>query len=113
LFLEVDAQTGEILSVLRNLSTQVPYIRDKRDDLYIRLIAWDEILAEWEKAQMKPHPDNPALLRRTYQFLAPRFMMVKEWVLMTKLKQQEGPQTFSHLGAGGPKGQKSGQIMRW
>jgi hypothetical protein len=99
--------------VLRNLATQVPYIRDKRDDLYIRLIAWDEILAEWDKAQMKQHSDNPALLRRTYQFLAPRFMMVKEWVLMTKLKQPAPAETFSHLGAVGGKTQKSGQAMRW
>jgi hypothetical protein len=112
LFLEVDAQTGEILSVLRNLASQIPYIRDKRDELYVRLMAWDDILGEWERAQMKVHPDNPNLLRRTYHFLAPRFMMVKEWVLMTKLKQNDLSQAFSHLG-GGSGMQKQGQVMRW
>jgi hypothetical protein len=63
---------------------------------------------------MKVHSDNPDLLRRTYQFLAPRFMMVKEWVLMTKLKAPDtGGDGFSQLGSVSLKPPKSGGVMRW
>ncbi len=99
MFLEIDAQTGEILSVLRNLNSQIAYIRDKRDELYVKLSAWDDILAQWDNVVMKVIPGNPELLRRTYHFLAPRYMMVKEWVLMTKL-----------IGA---EQKKLGHVMRW
>jgi hypothetical protein len=113
LFLEVDAQTGEILSVLRNLNSQIPYIRDMRDEIHAKLMAWDEILVEWDKAEMKISPEKPDMLRRAYQFLAPRYMLVKEWVLMTKL-QQEGEGGFSHIGAGGEgKPKKPIHVMRW
>jgi len=115
LFLEVDAQTGEILSVLRNLQAQIGYIRDKRDDLFARLMAWDDILAQWAHAQLKVSPENPELLRRTYQFLAPRFMMVKEWVLMSKLidPQNAKMKAVSQMGNADGKPKKSFQAMRW
>lgn len=114
LFQQVDAQTGEILSVLKNLASQIPYIRDVRDDLHIRLMAWDDLLDRWTEAEIKQNRDNPNLLRDTYKFLAPRFMMVKEWVLMTKL--QEGASTMkgvSQLGGkeGPPK--SFGKQMKW
>lgn len=112
MFLEVDAQTGEILSVLKNLSTQIPYIRDKRDDLHIRLMAWDDILDRWQQAEMKISQQNPVLLRDTYKFLAPRFMMVKEWVLMSKLQDGGSLKAFSQVGAGSA-AKKIGGQMRW
>lgn len=112
LFLETDAQTGEILSVLRNLNSQIAYIRDKRDEIYAKLMAWDEVLAEWDKAEMKIGPDKPELLRRAYQFLAPRYMLVKDWVLMTKL-QADGKDGFSHLGDADKKSKKPMHVMRW
>ena len=111
MFNEVDAQTGEILSVLKNLSTQVAYIRDKRDELHIRLMVWDEILDRWQMAQMKTSQDNLTLLRDTYKFLAPRFMAVKEWVLMSKLQESAALKGMSQVG--GEKGKKIGGQMRW
>ena len=110
MFMEVDAQTGEILAVLKNLSTQIPYIRDKRDDLHIRLMAWDDILDRWQQTEVKASQQNLTLIRDTYKFLAPRFMVVKEWVLMTKL-QEGGVKGVSQVG-GGP-GKKIGGQMRW
>jgi hypothetical protein len=112
-FLEVDAQTGEILSVLRNLDSQVAYIRDKRDDIHAKLMAWDDILADWDKAEIKMSPDKPDLLRATYQFLAPRFMAVDKWILMTKLQDGDGMNAVSQLGAGDKKPKKPINVMRW
>jgi hypothetical protein len=111
MFLEIDAQTGEILSVLKNLSTQIPYIRDKRDDLHIRLMAWEELLDRWSQAQVKMSQANLVLLRDTYKFLAPRFMVVKEWILMSKL-QEGGVKGVSQVGHG-PPAKKIGGQMRW
>lgn len=109
-FLEVDAQTGEILSVLRNLNSQIEYIRDKRDELHARLMAWDDTLIEWDKAQIKMGEDKPELFRRTYHFLAPRYMMVNEWVLMTK--PRPAGEATSLLGKDG-KPKKPVHVMRW
>jgi len=111
LFMEVDAQTGEILAVLKNLSTQIPYIRDKRDDLHIRLMAWDDILDRWQQTEVKASQQNLTLIRDTYKFLAPRFMVVKEWVLMTKL--QDGAKGVSQVGGAAAQGKKIGGQMRW
>ena len=112
-FLEVDAQTGEILSVLRNLESQIAYIRDKRDDIHAKLMAWDELLEEWDKVEIKMSPDKPELLRRTYQFLAPRFMAVKDWVLMSKLQGSDGTSGVSQLGGTDKKPKKPVHMMRW
>jgi hypothetical protein len=113
LFLEVDAQTGEILSVLRNLSSQIAYIRDKRDELHIKLMAWDDILALWDATVMKPSPEHSELLRQTYQFLAPRYMRVKEWVLMTQLQRNDPDKEVSLMGGGPAKPKKPINVMRW
>ena len=112
LFLEVDAQTGEILSVLKNLSTQIPYIRDKRDELHIRLMAWDDLLDRWQDAEIQIDRNNPNLLRDTYKFLAPRFMLVKEWVLMSKLHEVTAAMGVSQMGKTQP-AKKFGTQMKW
>lgn len=83
-FEEVDAQTGEILAVLKNMTGQINYIRDKRDELSQRLLGWDEILKEWRGVSVIKSSDKPELFRALYQFLAPRFMQVNEWALMTR-----------------------------
>ncbi|MCC9626001.1 hypothetical protein LPB41_30395 [Thalassospira sp. MA62] len=85
-FDEVDANTGEIMSVLRNFSSMRQYIRDKRDDLYRRLRAWQPLIEQWEELTPERDPKSIKLVRETYQFLAPRFMKVKQWLLMTKMQ---------------------------
>lgn len=111
MFLEIDAQTGEILSVLKNLNSQIPYIRDKRDDIHVRLMAWDELLDRWDQAETKIDRNNPNLLRDTYKFLAPRFMLVKEWVLMSKL-HETSIKAVSQMGDP-MKVKKFGAEMKW
>jgi hypothetical protein len=111
-FLEVDAQTGEVLSVLRNLKSGIDYIRERRDELHAKLMVWDDLLAEWDRAAVKASPEKPDMLRRAYHFLAPRFMLVKEWVLMSKLRGSEGREGLSQIGdAARPTPPKN--VMRW
>ncbi len=103
-FLELDAQTGEIIAVLKNLENQVLFIRDRRDDLHVRLMAWDDILQEWRKVEVAMSYHIVKQLAQIYQFLAPRFMKVDEWVMLTKL--QDKRQSMDEL-------QKKRKVLVW
>jgi hypothetical protein len=78
-FDEVDAQTGEVLAALGNIESQQAFIRSNRDWLYRGRRAWDPILKEWDYAGARMDEAMWLLIGRTYQFLAPRYMPVKEW----------------------------------
>ena len=78
-FLEMDGCTSEVLQVLRDLDGWRCTVRRHRDWLYSSLRAWEGILVAWEGGGMAWSLDTWALLRRTYRFLAPRFMPVHEW----------------------------------
>ena len=75
-FVDVDAQTGEIMAVLRNIGAQIKYIRTNRDNLYKRFWAWKELVDSWE-------------------FLAQRFLPENEWELFTKAQENAQNQSES------------------
>lgn len=83
-FDQVDAQTGEILAMLKNIENQVEYIRGVRDELFRRLVPWEDMIPIWKGIFVSRSEENVARIRDLYQFLAPRFMQVNEWVLVTK-----------------------------
>jgi hypothetical protein len=83
-FNELDAHTGEVIAVLRNMDAQRAFIRSNRDWLYRSQRAWQPILEAWENVGLQMDPATVALVGRTYQFLAPRFMPVTEWTSMTR-----------------------------
>jgi hypothetical protein len=78
-FDELDAQTGEVMSALRNADSQRAFIRSNRDWLYRSLRAWEPILCEWDAMG-----DVRGTFIHTYRFLAPRFMSVTEWISQTQ-----------------------------
>lgn len=78
-----DAQTGEILMVLKNIDMQISFIRETRDDLHRRFMAWSGILKTWEKVEPGSEPYGfSEMLRELNRFLAPRYMSIQEWVLI-------------------------------
>ena len=83
-----DAQTGEIMTVLSKLDTQRDYVRDLRDELYVRFEAWQEIIDQWHGVDaLDPQDFNIGnALRDLYRFLAQRYMEADEWILMTSPK---------------------------
>ena len=89
-FEQIDAQTGEIIALLKNIDSQVRFIREQRNDLHHRLLAWDEMFESWDKVKIEDSEANVRLLRETYRFLAPRFMPVDEWSLRSKLQTAGG-----------------------
>lgn len=112
MFEEIDAQTGEIMAVLKNVEAQVAYAREMRDALYIRLLAWNEILAEWRYVEVRRTEDKPDVMRRIYQFLAPRFMQTNQWVLLTKPMTAEDMKKLSARQKQALN-YKSGITMKW
>jgi hypothetical protein len=91
-FDEVDAQTGEVLSALRNAGRQQSFIRSNRDFLYRCQRAWEPILKEWDHAGTSLDDWTWNLIGRTYQFLAPRYMPVTEWQAFNSLHQSRAAQ---------------------
>ena len=83
-FEQQDAQTGEVMAMLRHLDSHRGFIRSNRDWLYRCHMAWEPTLAAWATEAKSPSPDMRPLLLRTYQFLAPRFMPVTEWLKTNK-----------------------------
>ncbi len=95
----IDAQTGEVMAMLKNISNQLEYIHKTRNDLYRRLHPWEEHIRKWKTVYMVRSEGNIVRIREIYQFLAPRFMKVNDWVLMTKL--------------GTDKSKRLGGVLRW
>lgn len=89
-FDEIDAQTGEIIGVLKNLEAQKAYIRESRDEIYKRLMAWEDLLASWRKEPVGKSKVMIDLIRETYRFMAPRFMRADEWKLSAHLHDKTG-----------------------
>jgi plasmid stabilization system protein ParE len=100
-FDQVDAQTGEILAMLKNIDNQIDYIREVRDELYRRLLPWEDIIPVWKTLFVVKSEENILRIRDLYQFLAPRFMQVNEWVLVTKRGFEQA------------KKKPIGGVMRW
>lgn len=95
LFDQADAQTGEIMAALRNIDCQKSFIQDMRDQLHIRLLAWQPILEKWHNQPARRSSYAESLLDETYRFLAPRYMPVDQWVMMTQLGPGGAPQAAS------------------
>ncbi len=77
-FDDVEAQTDEIAVLLATISAQRTFIRANRDWLYRSQRTWDPLLTAWQD-RLEGVGTDAALLARTYQFLAQRFMPTKEW----------------------------------
>lgn len=98
-FTEVDAQTSEVISMLRNVEGQRVFIRSNRDWLHRTRLAWESILRQWRPPPQQLDDMSWGLITRTYQFLAPRFMPVQEWQLLNTTR--------------GAKPRKAENVMQW
>lgn len=78
-FHELDACTADVMEVLRDVDGWTGAVRIHRDWLYSSLRAWEDILTAWEGGGNVWSQNTWNLLRRTYRFLAPRFMPVQDW----------------------------------
>jgi hypothetical protein len=81
----VDAQLIDIEALFGDFDDAETRIRDARNDLYRRMSAWDDIIEYWGGIDPR-QPDMFNLVERArelYRFLAPRYMPIDEWVLIS------------------------------
>jgi hypothetical protein len=81
IFDQLDAQCGEIISLLRNLDRQIAFIRESRDDLHQRMMIWDEILDKWLGVPLERSTENEQIMKELYRFLARHFIIERPWQL--------------------------------
>ncbi|WP_145749917.1 hypothetical protein [Nitrospirillum amazonense] len=79
IFGQLDAQTSEIMAVLKSYDSQVAFIRRMRDELHTRLMLWDDMIYAWDGEPLERGPELEARLKKTYQFLAQHFLVTKVW----------------------------------
>jgi hypothetical protein len=89
-FEEIDAQTGEIIAALRNIESQLAYIRSSRDSLYRSQRAWAPLLAEWASIGLAADEALWSAIGRAYQFLARRYLPASEWPTVNSLRAGGG-----------------------
>ena len=92
-FDDVEAQTGEIGSLLRNVDNQRSFIRSNRDWLYRTQRAWEPVLDKWSRAVDMPEEEMGALLAVTYQFLAQRCLPGTTWQRARQPRRTEAAST--------------------
>ncbi|MBS0559389.1 MAG: hypothetical protein JSR21_04980 [Proteobacteria bacterium] len=90
-FGDLDAQTTDVIAALRDSESLRTFIRSNRDWLYRSQRAWAPLLIEWDDVDTAQEEGLGGLLTRTYQFLAPRFMPVTEWLMATRQRRKPVP----------------------
>ncbi len=81
----VDAQTCEIMTVLRSFDIHIDYIREARDDLHRRFMDWDDVIEPWQSETGAERSDEvEQLIKQTYQRLAQKFPQTQEWARVNR-----------------------------
>ncbi|WP_025898684.1 hypothetical protein [Sneathiella glossodoripedis] len=80
-FDELDAQTCEVLTILKNFDPTIEYIRKTRDDLHQRFMIWDDMIKGWKNLGPEENTEVEKQLKKTYRFLAQNFMQGQSWRL--------------------------------
>jgi len=79
IFDQVDAQSGEILALMKNLDSQIAFTRRMRDELHMKVMDWDEQIEKWENIEIERSNANENMVKATYRFLAQRYLKTNVW----------------------------------
>ncbi len=90
-FADIDAQTGEVVAVLRQAAAQTAFIRSRRDELYMAYRGWKDLLEKWKACPARSLDECWVLIEETYRFLTPRFMAYHEWKRTTEQRPMVRP----------------------
>jgi len=77
-FHRIDAATAEILAVLLGVDDHVQQIRKARDDVHVRLLRWDEMIATWTKLDPVRGSETETALDELYRFAARHYLVQTE-----------------------------------
>ncbi|HYE00061.1 MAG TPA: hypothetical protein VEH84_11810 [Alphaproteobacteria bacterium] len=82
----IDAQTGEILMLLKNPDGGTKFVRDKRDELHTKLMAWEEIIQGWAEMPLERSMELEHLIQKTFRFLVERYLETNDWPDPNKIR---------------------------
>ncbi|HEV8025904.1 MAG TPA: hypothetical protein VGP50_00665 [Stellaceae bacterium] len=77
-FDRLDAATSEILTVLLGIDDHVQQIRRARDDVHMRLMPWDDVIAIWTALDPVRGTETEAALDEFYRFAARHYLVQTE-----------------------------------
>jgi len=80
IFDQVDAQTGEILTVLKSYDKQINFIREMRDELHKKIMIWDEVIDAWDIDLSTRSKGIREAVQSTYRFVAYNFPQAQDWL---------------------------------
>ena len=80
LFDQVDAQTAEIVGVLKSYDAMVKFVREMRDALHQRLVVWEDIIPVWEIDLRHRNETIREAVRATYRFVSFNFPQTHDWL---------------------------------
>jgi len=78
-FIEVDAQTGDLLTLLRNPSGQIRFIRDARDEIHSSLMPWADVFARWKDQEVAMNHMMDENVHALYAMLAANYAPARIW----------------------------------
>jgi len=79
LFGQCDAMTGEILAVLKKFDAQVEFVRDMRDQLHTKLMAWDDVITQWSGLEVVKGENQENAIKAMYRFVAQNYPQRQDW----------------------------------
>ncbi len=79
IFEQVDAMTAEVLSALKNVSSQIEFIRKSRDELWDHYMTWQDLLEEAGAITIERSSACEMLVRKTYQLVASKYPQEVTW----------------------------------
>jgi hypothetical protein len=79
IFDELDAMTSEVLSALKNVNTQIDFIRKNRDELWDHYMAWQDLIAEANQITLERSSACELLVRKVYALVASRYPQEQTW----------------------------------
>jgi hypothetical protein len=78
-FAQVDAQTSDLLAMLRNPHGQIKIIREARDDIHSNLLPWNDIFDRWRDQQLILNHSTDESVHALYHWLAAKYAPSRVW----------------------------------
>jgi hypothetical protein len=79
IFAEVDAQTNNVVNLIKTFNRQVVYVRQMRDELHQKMLIWDEAIEHWQPDLSRKSKASHEAVQFTYRFVAHNFPQSTDW----------------------------------
>lgn len=78
-FTRIDAQTSDLLALLRNPPSQIRLIRDARDEIHSSLLPWADLFERWQDQEIILNHRTDENIHALYGWLAANYAPSRTW----------------------------------